>query len=195
MDARNPEQVGMTAAAILDKLGKIDALAHLVGSFMLKGAHQLKDDDWADTIDINLNSAFYTLRAVIPSMQRNKAGSVVLMSSVAAQTGLPSHEAIAAAKGGISSLVRSAAATYATRNIRINAIAPGLTETPLSAPLLANQTSRQISEKMHPLNRVGQPEQVASAIAWLLSDHADWTTGQILALDGGLSTLHQRPKA
>ncbi len=194
LDATDPEKVQESAKAIFEEAGHLQGLVHLGGSFMLKGAHQLSVDEWKQTIDINLNSAFYLLKAVIPSMQKQGEGSIVFTSTVAAQTGLPSHEAIGAAKAGIDGLVRSAAATYASRNVRVNSVAPGMTETPMSQPILSNEMSRKITERMHPLGRVGKPDEIASAIAWLLHSDSAWVTGQTLCLDGGLSKVHTRPR-
>lgn len=194
LDATKPEAVAETADHIFSEFGRLDGVVHLVGSFMLKGAHQLSIEEWKQTLDINLNSAFYVLKAVVGPMQKEGGGTLVFTSTVAAQTGLPSHEAIAAAKAGVDGLVRSAAATYATRGLRVNSVAPGMTETPLSAPVLANETSRKVTERMHPLGRVGRPREIASAIAWLLSDDAAWVTGQTIGVDGGLSRAHPRPR-
>jgi NAD(P)-dependent dehydrogenase (short-subunit alcohol dehydrogenase family) len=125
----------------------------------------------------------------------NKGGSVVLVSSAAAMEGLANHETIAAAKAGILGLTLSAAATYAPMNLRVNAVAPGLTETPLTAALTGNETSRKFSEAMHALGRLGKPEDVARAIVFLLDPVNSWITGQVLAVDGGLSRVRPKMKA
>jgi NAD(P)-dependent dehydrogenase (short-subunit alcohol dehydrogenase family) len=186
-------------AAIADLIarggGRLDGYVHAVGSILLKPLHLTSLEEWRRTIDLNLNSAFYGLKAVVGPMQAQGAGSVVLISSVAAGTGLPSHEAIAAAKGGVEGLVRATAASYASRNVRINAVAPGLVDTPMAAALLGSPQARAFSEKLHPLGRIGTADQVAATIAHLLSPEADWITGQVWAVDGGMSSVRPRPKA
>ena len=119
----------------------------------------------------------------------------MLCSTAAAGSGLPNHEAIAAAKGGVEALTRSAAATYAGRKLRFNAVAPGLVRTPLAAAITGNERALEHSEKMHPLGRVGEPDDVASAITWLLDPANSWVTGQILGVDGGLASVRPAPRA
>jgi NAD(P)-dependent dehydrogenase (short-subunit alcohol dehydrogenase family) len=102
------------------------------------------------------------------------------------------HEAIAAAKAGVVGLALSAAATYARYNIRVNCVAPGLTRTPLTASLTQNEQTLKASSALHPLGRIGEPDEVASAIRWFLSPEQSWVTGQVLAVDGGLSSLQSR---
>lgn len=172
-------------------LGAIGGVAHCVGSIVLKPAHLTTDEEWRTTLDLNLTSTFYVLRAATRAMNRT-GGSIALVSSVAARVGLPNHEAIAAAKAGLQGLALSAAATYAPRGIRVNVVAPGLVDTPLAARITGNEAARKASEAMHPLGRIGQPGDVAQALAWLLDPTQSWVTGQIIGVDGGLGTLRGR---
>ncbi|WP_309399638.1 SDR family NAD(P)-dependent oxidoreductase [Cerasicoccus maritimus] len=191
-DATDSAAVQGAFAKLAEKLGPPSAYVHAVGSIILKPAHLTKDEDWLTTIDLNLNSAFYGLREAVKQMKCG--GSIVMISSTAAQVGLPSHEAIAAAKGGVEALARSAAATYASKGIRVNSVALGLVESNMSQPMLSSETGRKISEAMHPLGRVGQPTDAASLIAWLCSEDASWVTGQQWACDGGVSSVRQKAK-
>ena len=117
---------------------------------------------------------------------------MVLVSSVAARLGLTNHEAIAAAKAGVSGLVLAAAASYAARGIRVNAVAPGLVRTPLTARLTQNEATLKASVAMHPLGRIGEPADIASAIEWLLNPAQGWVTGQVLSVDGGMGAVRPR---
>jgi NAD(P)-dependent dehydrogenase (short-subunit alcohol dehydrogenase family) len=172
----------------------IDGIVNCVGSILLKAAHQTKEEEWRHTLAANLDSAFATVRAGAKVMGRS-GGSIVLMSSSAAQVGLPSHEAIAAAKAGVIGLARSAAATYAGKGIRVNAVAPGLVDTPMSAGITGNEMMLKASTAMHPLGRIGKPEEIASVISWLLSKESGWVTGQVIGIDGGLSTVRGKASA
>lgn len=171
--------------------GGLDGVANCVGSLLLKPAHLTNGEEWADTIAVNLTTAFAVTRAAGRHMARS-GGSVVLMSSGAARTGLPNHEAIAAAKAGIEGLARAAAASYAARGLRVNVVAPGLTRTPMTARITGSEAAAEASRKMHALGRLGKPEDVASAVAWLLDPANDWVTGQVLGVDGGLSSVRPR---
>jgi len=121
------------------------------------------------------------------------AHSSALVSSAAARIGLPNHEAIAAAKAAVEGMALSAAATYAKNGIRVNCVAPGLTRTPLTASLTRSEAQLKASVAMHPLGRIGEPDDVAAAIDWLLSPESAWITGQALGVDGGLATVKARP--
>jgi Dehydrogenases with different specificities (related to short-chain alcohol dehydrogenases) len=194
-DARLPGTADEVVKQTLAAFGRLDGYVHAVGSILLKAAHLTRPEEFQEVLATNLTSAFLGLRAVLGPMQAAGSGRIVLVSTVAARVGLPNHEAIAAAKGGLEALGRSAAATYAPRGIRINVVAPGLVDTPLAAPILSNETNRQLSERMHPLGRVGRAEEVAGLIWWLLGEDAGWVTGQVWSIDGGMADVRPRPKA
>jgi NAD(P)-dependent dehydrogenase (short-subunit alcohol dehydrogenase family) len=191
IDARDVASMQAAVDATVADHGRIDGAVNLAGSILLKPAHLTTPEEWAETMATNLTTAFALVRAAAPAMSRNGGGSIVLMSSAAARIGLVNHEAIAAAKAGVIGLMLASAATYAPRNVRINAVALGLVKTPLSARLTANEASRKVSEAMHALGRLGEPDEVASLIAWLLLD-ANWVTGQTFGIDGGLGTVRAR---
>lgn len=181
------EAIDQAFTEIINEHGKIEGVVNCIGSLLLKPAHLTSAQEWQTTLLVNLTSAFAIVRAAGKYM--TTGGSVVLVSSAASKIGLPNHEAIAAAKGGINGLMLSAAATYATRNLRFNAVAPGLVETPLTARITNSPTSLAASIANHPLGRIGQPQEIARLIVWLLSAENSWITGQLIAVDGGLSTL------
>lgn len=174
-------------------LGEVTGVVCCVGSLMLKPAHLSTEKDWQDTISKNLTAAFTCVQGATKLLM-NSGGSVVLISSAAAQAGIPNHEAIAAAKAGIEGLTRSAAATYANHNIRYNAVAPGLVETPLTSMITKSESTKQFSTAMHALGRLGAPKDIANAIQWLLDPDNDWITGQVIAIDGGLSKVRPQMK-
>lgn len=190
-DATLPEQVE-AAFEKIQSIGPVASVTHAVGSILLKPAHLTSPEEFAATIQKNLFSSFYVLRNAAKLMMPQGYGRMVFFSSAAAGVGLINHEAIAAAKAGVEGLVRSAAATYAARGLRINAIAPGLVETSLSENLTKSEINRKASLAMHPLGRLGLPQDVASAVDWLLMDDNDWISGQVISVDGGLRNLKGR---
>lgn len=166
------------------------ALAHCVGNIRLGAAHRMSEKDFNDCLSANLISAFHTLAGFTASLRDAKqSGAAVFVSSAAARIGTPNHEAVAAAKAGLEGLVRGAAATYANLGIRINAVAPGMLETPASAGMISSPTARDAAARQYPLPGIGQPAELAELMAWLLSEHAARVTGQVWALDAGFSTI------
>ncbi|KTD56284.1 oxydoreductase [Legionella sainthelensi] len=175
---------------VFRKIGNIDGVVNCAGSLLLKSAHSTTFEEFQSCINASLTTAFATIRAA--GLIMKKGGSVVLISSSAALVGLANHEAIAAAKAGVIGLAQAAAATYAPNNLRVNVVAPGMVNSPLTSSILNNQFAFNASTAMHPLGRIGTPEDIAQAIIFLLTPENSWITGQVLAVDGGLS--HVRPK-
>jgi 3-oxoacyl-[acyl-carrier protein] reductase len=193
VDATDLGAVGQLVDQVVARHGRLDGAVNLAGSLLLKPAHLTTADEWAATLAANLTTAFSLLRAAAPAM--HGGGSIVLLASAAAQTGLANHEAIAAAKGGIISLARSAAATYGPRGVRVNAVAPGLVVSGLTERIVRNDTQAEASRQMHVLGRLGEGDDVAAAVAWLLDPSTSWVTGQVIGVDGGLGQVRSRPKA
>ncbi len=191
-DATDSKAVEAVFSAACDELGPLNGVVNCVGSLLLKPAHMTTPEEWSHTINTNLTTAFNVLRAAASRMMRSGGGSIVLMASSVAQRGMINHEAIAAAKAGVVGLALSAAATYARYNIRVNCVAPGLTRTPLTESLTKSEVSLKASVALHPLGRIGEPNEIASAIAWLLDPEQGWVTGQVIAVDGGLASVQPR---
>ena len=166
-------------------------VVNCVGSLLLKPAHLTSEKEFYEVVQTNLSSAFAAVRSGVKHLRRD-GGSIVLMASAAASIGLPNHEAIAAAKAGIAGLTRSAAATYASKGVRINAVAPGLVRTPMTERITRSPNALEASTALHPLGRIGEPEEVAGLVCWLLTEESSWVTGQVWGMDGGLSALKAR---
>ncbi len=181
VEAIDAEDLAAVARAFLvatEKLGPFDGVVNCAGSLLLKPAHLTSAAEWSRTLNANLTTAFNVLGCVAGRMMRTGGGSIVLMASAVAQRGMINHEAMAAAKAGVVGLALSAAATYAGYNIRVNCVAPGLTRTPLTDSLTKNEAVLKTSAGLHPLGRIGEPHEVASAIAWLLDPEQSWVTGR-----------------
>ena len=192
VEATDEAQVEAIFSNACDRFGRLDGVVNCCGSLLLKPAHLTTNLEWDQTLAANLVTAFVVLRAAVARMMRSGGGSIVLVSSVAAQHGMINHEAVAAAKGGVVGLALSAAATYARYNIRVNCVSPGLTRTPLTDAITKKEAALKASAALHPLGRIGEPDEVSSAIAWLLDPEQRWVTGQIIGVDGGLSSVQAR---
>lgn len=179
------------AVAQASEISPLNGAVCCTGSLILKSAHATTQQEYEATMAASATSAFGMTRAVAKSMM-TQGGSIVLVASAAAKIGLQNHEAIATAKGAVMGLTLSAAATYSRSGIRVNCIAPGLTETPLTARITSSEASRKASEAMHPLGRLGKPQDITESMIWLLSDAASWVTGQVIGVDGGLGSLKVR---
>lgn len=187
VDGRDFEQVDRFLSRAAES-GTLTGVVNCAGSVILKPAHLTSQANYEETIATNLTTAFALVRAAGKAL-RKQGGAVVLMSSAAADIGLANHEAIAAAKGGVASLTRAAAATYAGRSIRVNAVSPGLVATGATRRIVENEKALAASIGLHPLGRIGQPDEIARLIGWLLDPENDWITGQVIQLDGGLASL------
>lgn len=167
---------------------RLDALVYCPGSIDLRPFRSLRPEHFLEAFELNVLGAVRCLQAAERPLKQSDNASVVLFSTVAVQRGMPFHTAIAAAKGGVEGLVRSLAAEWAPR-IRVNAIAPSLTDTPLADRLLAGEEKRKAAAERHPLRRYGRAEEVAALAVFLLSPAAAFMTGQIIGMDGGLSAI------
>jgi NAD(P)-dependent dehydrogenase (short-subunit alcohol dehydrogenase family) len=167
----------------------IDGLVYCPGSIQLAPFHRIKLAQFEQDLNLNLLGAIRILQACRDGLRASEHASVVLFSSVAVQTGMPMHASIASAKGAVEGLTRSLAAEWAPK-IRVNAIAPSLSDTPLASGLLKTERMQEAAMERHPLGRIGTAEDHAGLAEFLLSDQASWMTGQVLHVDGGLGTLY-----
>jgi len=188
-DVTDPDLFGQ----VMDDAGKeLQGLVYAVGTINLRSLRQLSAADFLKDFQVNASGAALAVQAALSSLRKGtQPTSVVLFSSVAASQGFINHTSMGMAKAAVSGLTLSLAAELAPR-VRVNAIAPSLTETPLAAPLTNNPTMAEALAKMHALLRLGTPEDIAALACFLLSQESAWMTGQILGLDGGRSTLRIR---
>ncbi len=166
----------------------IDGLVYCPGSINLKPFHRLSEADFLNDWQVNFMGAVKIIQQLLPALKKAEAPAIVLFSTVAVQTGMPFHASIAAAKGAVEGLTRALAAELAPK-IRVNCIAPSLVQTSLADKLTNTPEKIEAGGKRHPLQRIGQPNDIAAMAEFLLSDKAAWITGQVLHVDGGMSTL------
>lgn len=168
---------------------QIDGLVYCPGTINLKPFHRFSTADFQKDYDVNVLGAVKVLQTCLKGLKKSPSASVVLYSTVAVRMGLGFHASISAAKGAVEGLAKSLASEWAANKIRVNVVAPSLTDTPLASALLGTDDKKEASNKRHPLGRYGQAEDIAQATVFLLSDGASWMTGQILNVDGGMSSL------
>lgn len=168
--------------------GPISGLAYCPGSITLKPFRSLKPEDFLADFQINLMGAMRCIQHYLPKLQEANNPSIVLFSTVAVQTGMPFHASVAAAKGAVEGFGKALAAELAPK-VRVNIIAPSLTATPMAEKLTNSEAKLKASEERHPMKRIGQPEEIAALARHLLGPESSWITGQVIHIDGGLSSL------
>ena len=167
---------------------RLDGFVYFPGSIALKPFHRLTAEDFQRDLQVNLFGAIAALQSALPALKASGNASVVLFSTVAVAQGMPMHASISAAKGALEGLAKSLAAEWAPA-IRVNVIAPSLTDTQLAGALLNSDLKKEAAAKRHPLQQVGRSEDMAALVTHLLSGHARFMTGQVLHVDGGLSSV------
>lgn len=193
IDANEPDSFALAIESAQAKFSDVRGIANCIGSVYLKPATLTSEEDFWQVMRTNLGSSFAILKGGVKVM-KSGGGSIVFFSTAATQIGMPNHEAIAAAKGAIEGLALSAAASSASRGIRVNVIAPGLVQTEMTRSIWDNETNAKVSQGMHALGRFGKPEELAAMAAFLLDPANSWITGQVIGVDGGLGSLMSRRK-
>jgi len=166
----------------------LDGLVYCPGSINLRPFERIKSFDFVADFNLQVTGAIKIIQAALPRLKKSENACIVLFSTVAVQTGFPFHTQISASKGAIEGLTRALAAEFAPK-IRVNCVAPSLTDTPLAAPLLNNDQKREANALRHPLKKTGTPENIAYMAEFLLSEKGSWISGQIFHVDGGMSSL------
>jgi NAD(P)-dependent dehydrogenase (short-subunit alcohol dehydrogenase family) len=179
-----------SALILPDITAELHGIVYMPGSILLKPFRSLSRGDYETDYRLNVLGAVDTIKKYQSLLSKNTTTSILLMSTVAVGTGMPYHSLVASSKGAIEGLTRALAAELSP-NIRVNAIAPSLTETPLAEKLLNTEEKKQAGRERHPMKQIGQSEDIAAYMAMLLSDAAKFVTGQILAIDGGMGSLRK----
>lgn len=189
-DVGTPEGARAAVAECTARHGLPTGLVNCAGAVLVAPLHRTSPEQYRECLRANLDTAFYALGAWVEALRAAQSpGAAVLVSSVAGRIGIQNHEAVAAAKGAVEGLVRSAAATYAPQGLRVNAVAPGLIDTPATAGFLRSDAGKRAMAAQYPLGRYGTAADVAATIAWLLGDGSAWITGQIVGMDGGFTAV------
>ena len=167
----------------------IDGLVYCPGSINLKPFNRLTAQDFLNDFNQNVLGAVNLVQKLLPNLKKAGGASIVLFSTVAAKLGMPFHASVAASKAAVEGLAKSLAAELASSKVRVNVIAPSLTDTPLAANLLNTEEKKEAAGKRHPLQRVGTAQEMAQLVSFLLSDNSSWITGQVIGVDGGMGSL------
>ena len=168
---------------------EIHGLVYCPGSINLKPFHRFSEEEFLEDLQLNFMGAVKAVQYFLPALKRSKNASILFFSTVAAKIGMPFHASIASSKSALEGLTISLSAELAIYNVRVNAIAPSLTNTSLAEKLLSSQEKIDASANRHPLKRIGDPEEMGKIASFLLSDDASWITGQIIAVDGGMGSI------
>ena len=188
-DIKKTDEVKNVVSKTIEKFGKLDILVNNAGIFpKIKQLHEIDEDEWNEVLDVNLTGQFRFTKEAIPHLQKT-SGSIINISSDA---GLKAYQgfnadAYSATKAALIILTKCWALEYSKNKIRVNCICPGVVDTDMTKPFLKTQTDKEFMDNEHPLGRIGQPEEIAKAIMYFVSDDASWTTGAVLTVDGGES--------
>ncbi len=185
-------QLDVTADDVAHKLSDLpehfDGLAYCPGLIDLKPFNRITEQSIFDDLRIQVIGAVKVIQAMLPRLKKSKQGSVVLYSTVAVQRGFTFHSQVSISKGAIEGLTKSLSAEFAP-SVRVNAIAPSITDTPLASRLLNTDAKKEMSKQRHPLREIGKVGDIAEMSKFLLTDKSSWITGQIIAVDGGVSSV------
>lgn len=187
-DKINFQEIDVTEDFELELPEHLDGLVYCPGTINLKPFHRLKEEDFISDFKVNHLGAVKVIQKALKALKKSENASIVLFSTVAVQTGLTFHSSVASAKGAIEGLGKALAAELAPK-IRVNVIAPSLTNTPLASQLLSSDDKKKANAERHPLKRLGETQDIANAAEFLLSEKSGWVTGQVFTIDGGLGSL------
>ncbi len=169
-------------------INTLDGLVYTPGTINLKPFNSFKIIDFQHDLEVNLLGAIRVIQHFLPALKKSENSSIVLYSTVAVATGMPFHSAVSVAKGAVEGLTKALAAEFAPK-IRVNCVAPSIIDTPLAERFLNSNEKMEAAAKRHPLNRVGRSEDIAEITKFLLSEQSSWITGQVIGVDGGLSSI------